>query len=297
MMRHLASSNLAPDLSDLWTASHSHQQRHLSHQDRYLELRSSPPEQPSNDAVQTLTKALITLKASTQLLLPPNTPFPPALPTYPNFSHLSYPMISAAMFAAQIRLVGNARTPPVGAAAAANGLGLCNNYTELDVCEDEETHMPMTRLLAVEYTRAALVVTLSPFQASRNGFDWMQVREWGLGGALLPAEKEQRKRYWADVRSVTSRFVVEQAMPVTVVIVIGECALDEKFLEVMRGVLENVLPDGRDSVLSIDDGGSGLINPRFAASRGAAEFGKRILEGPDGCVEMNYCKWWRKIIG
>ncbi|KAI4255245.1 MAG: hypothetical protein L6R35_007517 [Caloplaca aegaea] len=203
------------------------------------------------------------------------------------------------MSAAEILLLDDARTPPVGAAAAANGLGLCGNYTELDVCGHEEARMPMRRVLAVEYTSAALTVTLSPFRASRKGFDWIEVRDWGLGSDAVPEGEgeEARVRYWGKVRRVVQKIParVEPDRPVTDVIVMGEAALGETFLEVLREALREVLPDNRGLGMGFAD--VAFADPTFAATRGAAEFGKRIMESPDDCVETRVCKWWRRMVG
>ena len=85
-------------------------------------------------------------------------------------------------------MLGDERLTTVGAAATANRLGLCANYTEIDVCDSEETRMSMKRVLAVQYTREALVVTISPFKASLKGFEWTSDQVWNLGSDARPGQ-------------------------------------------------------------------------------------------------------------
>lgn len=78
----------------------------------------------------------------------------------------------------------------------------------------------------------------------------------------------------------------------------GESALDERFLDVMRDALHDVLHD--DVMIPLDATSKlkeKLINPTFAAARGTAEFAKRLMESPDGCVEIRLRRWWRRHFG
>ena len=57
--------------------------------------------------------------------------------------------------------------------------------------------MQMQRVLAIEYTREAVTATMSPFQASRKGFDWNLDRAWDLSADAIPVEKtEEIDEYW-----------------------------------------------------------------------------------------------------
>lgn len=94
---------------------------------------------------------------------------------------------------AGIEPLDNSRVAPIGAAAAATGLGLCTHYTEPDICESEEMQTNTTRVLAIEYTHTALAVTYSSFQASRKGYDWQSDRFWDLGSDAIPDSGEVAK--------------------------------------------------------------------------------------------------------
>ena len=197
---------------------------------------------------------------------------------------------------ANIAMLGEQRIAPVRAAAAANGLGLCKDFTDLDACEDEEVGLLMTRVLAIEYTKVALTVTLSPFRTSRKSYDWTIDRTWDLGANALPEslDAEGARLYWQRVREKIQKFParIPAERPITDVIVVGESALDETFLNVMRDALPDVL-----DMRSLEISGAHMVDPTFAAARSAAEFSKRMMESPDRCTEGAICKWWRRRLG
>ena len=259
-----------------------------------LELRSATSWSKS---VQVMAAALSALKAAAEPFIAEGS-FPAALPTFPSFPGLPIDFIQETMKTANIEMLGDQRVAPVGAAAAANGLGLCQNFTDIYACENEETSMPTNRLLAVEYTKSALSITLSPFQASRTGYDWINSRAWDLGSNARPSATETSKeieKYWQRVREEIQKIParVPADRSINRVLVMGESVLREEFLRVMQDALHDVLPDG---VLA-ETQEHRVVDPTFAAARGAAEFGKRMMESPDGCAEPAICRYWRRWIG
>ena len=249
------------------------------------------------DPAQIIGSLLCTPKTSARASI--SQPFSSALATFPNLPGLQYQIISDAFDYAGIHLLNEGRLAPVAAASAANGLGLCETYAELDVCDVEEAQMAMKRVLAIDYTRAALTATLSPFQASHNGFDWNEHRAWDLGADALPdREGGELDEYWQRVRDEVQKLPkkAQVGRPITHVLLTGESALDEAFLDVVRDALSDVLPEAvalsfrETSVIQ-------MVSPLFAKARGAAELAKRKSESPDECVETAICRWWRKQIG
>ena len=259
---------------------------------RLVQAQQTVVSRSTSDCVRIITAALIDLKEAAELHL--GQTLPPALPAYPDFPGLQREMIEEAMARAEITVLGDQRVAPVGAAAAANGIGLCGNFTDLEACEAEERQMPMSRVLAVEYTSVSLTVTMSPFQASRKGYDWIIRRDFALGASKLPnfEDSEARYQYWRRIREVIQEIPARQPAerPISHVIVMGESVLDETFLQVMKEALYDVM--GPQSSAEQE-----LTSPTFAAARGAAELGKRMMESPDDCVELALCKWWRRYIG
>lgn len=261
---------------------------------KHLLPLSHPDPRPA-DSLKILGSALLGLRTAVASVLPNNEPFPSSLASFTSFPGLPYDLIADAFKYANIHLLGDSRVSPVGAAAAANDLGLCSNFVEPDKCEGEEWTMPKKRVLAVEYTKMALTVTVSPFRASRNGYDRILLREWDLGSDSEPPmedEDSHAENYWRRVRHLIQRLPAKQSVksPITEVIVMGESVLEESFIDVMRDALKSIIDEGVPMYL-FD------VDPTFAAARGAAEFGKRAMECPNDCVETAVCKYWRRYIG
>ena len=276
-----------------WKAAHG-LAGHSSKSKVDLDLAQHQLTQYLRNPAQIIGSLLYKLKASAKVSIP--QPFSSALATFPNFPGLQYQVVLDAFNYASIHLLNKGRVAPVAAAAAANGLGLCETYTELDVCDVEEAQLAMKRVLTIDYTRAALTVTLSPFQASHNSFDWNEHRAWNLGADALPGmEGGELDEYWQLVRYEIQKLPkkVQPARPITHVVLTGESALNEAFLDVVRDALSDVLLE--DVALSFTETSvTNMVSPLFATARGAAELAKRELESPYGCVETCICRWWRK---
>ena len=221
--------------------------------------------------------ALEELKAAVEPMI--SRPLSAALPTFHNLNS-QFQYVQRAFQYARINMLGDERLATVGAAAAAYGLGLCANYTEIDVCDSEETRMPVRRVLAIQYTREALVVTISPFKASRNGFDWTSDQAWNLEADARPdLNPREVAIYWHNVRTVILKWarLADTKRPITHVVLMGESALNETFLKVLRDALRDGLPEDLP-VHSIMTTSVELIDPTYAAAKGGVQ---RIGLEPD----------------
>jgi hypothetical protein len=223
----------------------------------------------------------------------------PALATFPNLADIEkflvYQILDEAFAQADIRPLLNGpldlRPAPIGAAAASNGLGLCDTYIKPDVCESEEAQLPEIWVLGIEYIDTSLTVTLSPFRASRLGFDRIVVRSWDLGAAVPKSDD-----YWTRVRETLQEIPrVWSHRTITDLVLMGDAALDEEFLDNVREALWDVIP--KPVFTKVADPKARLVDPTFAVAMGAAEIAKRAMEAPDGCLERSYCDWWRRQIG
>lgn len=251
--------------------------------------------------VQVVASQLLVLKIAVTPLL--EHPLTAALAAYPTLPDDQLKPVPDAMRHAGIEPLDRSRVAPIGAAAAATGLGLCAHYSEPDLCEFEETQMNMTRVLGIEYTPTALAVTYSSFQASRKGYDWRTDRVWSLGSDAIPDDGEVAiedywQRVWVELRDMTR--ALKGRGRITHVLLMGDSVLGERFLKIMKDALHDVLDT--DVMLQTSLGISSrstedLVDPVFTTAIGTAEFAKRGMESPNGCVESRICKWWRKRIG
>lgn len=245
-----------------------------------------------------MASQLFALKTAVTLLL--EHPLTAALAAYPIFPDDRSNLVPDAMRHVGIEPLDRSRIAPIGAVAAATGLGLCAHYTEPDLCEFEETQMNTTHVLGIEYTPTGLAVTYLSFQASRKGYDWRSDRAWDLGSDAIPdhgevAIEEYWQRVWVELRDMTR--ALKGRGRVTDVLLIGDSVLDERFLKIMKDALYDVL-DADDMLrTSLDISSRSTVDPVSAAAIGTAEFAKRNMESPSGCVESRICEWWRKQIG
>lgn len=208
--------------------------------------------------------------------------------------YLSYPLLQNAAAQAQIHLLldepNSIRPDVVGAAAAGNGLGLCRSYTEPDVCEVEEERMPPRLIYGLHYTNSSLTVALTPLRESRHRTDWINSRSWDLGWNDRGSPSYD-SRLREKLRDLPLHLNTRK---ITDLVLMGESALGGQFLNQVKDALWDLFQKQTVSVL--DSYGVEIEDPSFVAARGAAEFAKRAMEAPDGCVEGWVCKKWRKLV-
>jgi hypothetical protein len=157
---------------------------------------------------------------------------------------------------------------------AGNGFGLCSNYTDIDACERERFNPPNQpineNVLSVSYTRAILTSTWGEVGMWFGGPGWdLRVVDGNLGWEKRD-ENPKEDFYWAAVRDVIIKPVLLANNLIrrntTKVLLHGECASDERFLEVLRDAVDSVMPNTT---------GIFAADPIYAAARGAAEMAKR----------------------
>jgi hypothetical protein len=152
------------------------------------------------------------------------------------------------------------------AANAGYGLGMCEHYTDPEACTEEENRMPELSILAVHYSRNALMTSLLATKTA-NGIwepDYRHQEDFTLGyDALNVGGKEDK--YWDIVRSRIQACMVPENFNFehpSQVILTGDMALDETFARVLNEAVMNVV--GKDVPIFSKD-------PEFVVAKGAAE--------------------------
>ncbi|KAI9724277.1 MAG: hypothetical protein M1828_003701 [Chrysothrix sp. TS-e1954] len=185
------------------------------------------------------------------------------------------------------------RPSSLGASSAANGIGLCPSFTKLEVCAQEEAYMPLSVVFGIQYTGRELTLVVSPFRASRTAYSVDFSRHWNLG-----AEKEHKiAGYWSQVQRALKQLPGGwPANRITEVVLWGDAALHDTFLQVLQDSLYDLLPNQKlaETKYHLADR---FAEPEGAAACGAAEMAKRLLEAPEGCIEESYCDERRRRIG
>ena len=170
------------------------------------------------------------------------------------------------------------------AAAASQGWGMCDKYTDKYACEVEEESMPLEMVLAVEYTKRALTVALSPLRWATSSSDDFTKISYTAG-----SNHDDADGHWGLVRELIEELPRKDRQPVSKVLVMGESAEDERFLDILRATLGPPLTWNDLSDLTVL-----RYSPLYTAARGAAEFAKRIQETPRGCIECKKCRERRR---
>jgi hypothetical protein len=165
-------------------------------------------------------------------------------------------------------------------AYAGNGLGLCQNFTDIDECHKEMISMPFVKVLSLFYTRNGLQVHEGRLSSAYNWFKCADLRwdtytvDFSVGSDSIPAA-ERAEEYWNKIRTQIWTVIQRQRPdPIDKVILQGESALNERFV---REVYDLLRRDGSDDAVVYSD------YPTFVAAKGAAEHGYRSLSlcGPE----------------
>ena len=118
------------------------------------------------------------------------------------------------------------RPAPVAAAAAANGIGLCKSYAEVDVCNQEEALLPDSQVLGIEYSNVSLSVFLSPFTLHMLASTSTKFEH----GTLVRETAETSEGYWQLVKETIQRLPREwEHKGISDIVVMGESSLNRKF--------------------------------------------------------------------
>lgn len=172
---------------------------------------------------------------------------------------------------------------------AAHGYGLCEHYTDLFMCWEEENKMSRETVMVAGLTtgdlRAELVTLQTPFyafQPERHDNHFVD-----LTAGLDTADRfESDKEYWAHVRNQLGSHIYKSQTRLSMVLLTGENATHPDFLYALR---EAMVDNGyhRPGLLLQTEGR--VINPTYASARGAAHYAWWRQEAPVGCQEPEKC--------
>jgi hypothetical protein len=157
-----------------------------------------------------------------------------------------------------------------GAAVAANDFGLCQNFTDIKSCMDEEWEMPREIVLSVLYTEDCLCVELASVSSASyvSGYRMSPpTMDFTLGLKALH-DNPSETYYWEAVRDTILRGMVVELYDHQPgkVFVMGDQSHNEKFRTVLNEAL--IQYDGKLPQIFDED-------PVFRAAQGAAEMARR----------------------
>jgi len=146
----------------------------------------------------------------------------------------------------------------LGASYMGSGLGLCANYTNLQVCNEEADKLPTVNVLSVHYSRHALAIDAKNISRIGNSDDpyafppyrepqnthWSSPIDFELGSNSLPSSIGGRNAYWHRVRQFIQRdphaSYYALRRNITDVLLQGESALDTNFLQALHEALQGI---------------------------------------------------------
>lgn len=166
--------------------------------------------------------------------------------------------------------------PESGAVYAANGFGLCSKYKNTTSCREQHENPPHQpqheNVLSISFTSGMLASTWSvesmgfAFPAS----DQVIFVDFHLG-LENRNDNPNDDYYWEALRDAVVKPALEAEnywkKKTTKVLPHGDCATDEQFQKVLREVLSRALEPTPEIF---------MIDPVYAAARGAAEMAKRV---------------------
>ncbi|KAJ5992124.1 hypothetical protein N7451_007848 [Penicillium sp. IBT 35674x] len=218
----------------------------------------------------------------------------------PDFTSIT-PTINAALKDLNIRtLVGDSRyylrrLVEADAIYASNGYGLCTNYHDRWECIDELEGLPDSHVFTIFYSRHLLYTSIIRPSCGQalDGLNWdeAQIMDFEVGLDRL-LQTNGSDALWARLRSQLSVLPREYRRPITHVLLAGESVTQPHFLATLRDVLSEILQSSVDlqNVLDADSAVSKIVDPTFAASRGAALYARRRQEVQSECWEPPRCE-------
>ena len=166
--------------------------------------------------------------------------------------------------------VGDMLYHQASAAIAGNGLGLCKDFKDKELCRDEEDHMASEVVLSVMFTTDCLCVELANIQSATYLHAYRvspSTMDFTLGTRYLH-DNPSEIYYWEAVKDTILRGMVvglDNHEP-EAVFVMGDESRNPRF----RKILEETLLQYMGKLPKIFD-----EDPVFRAAQGAAEMARR----------------------
>lgn len=177
---------------------------------------------------------------------------------------------------ASISIRWRALLPELSAAYAAYGLGLCRNYLDTSMCEEEEKAVPLSRVLSISHTKDALVTDFYYYGMRGLRFEDPHMltysTNWTLGAQHAPPSNSQESEaYWESVGGAIERVMMtfRNDAHVDKVLLFGESVDNSALRSIVR---DTVLKHQDDLPMFYDS------DTLYIAARGAATLAKREME-------------------
>jgi hypothetical protein len=194
------------------------------------------------------------------------------------------------------------------AAYTGYGKGLCRTYTDAYACEREEWYFEQQRVLHLDLNSQSLSGTIKSPQSVRHGSaDASFVDpDLGFGPERERLSLHDGEQYWSlmssRIRELVKSFNRFYLPHMTELLLTGPLATNERFKDAVWEAIHDLIAD--DGVLTLLDARDQTTHNEeewrtlfsFATARGAAEFAKRMQEGPFNCAQSDECRRRRELV-
>lgn len=157
------------------------------------------------------------------------------------------------------------------AAFAGLGYGVCESWTDALKCAREEKLRHFEHILFLNFDNSSFSATLQYMQNVYQEYVYAQSLDFGLGWWDLPVYEVPRARFWARIHELILDVGSALQRPPDKVILIGEHAGDDEFVEVVKTALWDLLEYDISMILEVNTG----VDGKSLAARGAAELAGR----------------------
>lgn len=194
-----------------------------------------------------------------------------ALATHPNLPEISEDLLRQSFQHAGLLNLQSYKyfggVSEISTAYAEFGRGLCENWTDIRMCEGEDMDITKEQLMAISFMNSSLIVSNALMLDAHTW--WMEQSDihWDLGLHKLKRNPANAS-FWPALREAI--VAQSRATPIPdLVILLAEHAFNKQFIYEVKEALREmgVLDPGSLLARSYD--------PVFIAARGAAEFAKR----------------------
>ncbi|EPE35857.1 hypothetical protein GLAREA_05195 [Glarea lozoyensis ATCC 20868] len=186
------------------------------------------------------------------------------------------------------------------AASAGYETAMCNNFTDVYKCENEELELPARRVLHIDFNQESLSRTIITLSSVWDGSIDYRFVDTDLGyahhGDLLDTAPERdSEQYWTSISARIRKLAMSSRHAIEKLMLTGTSASDPRFEAAIREALHDILAQEVIADLvgdadTADDETEWRVKFTFATAQGAARVAKRVQEIPFMCRQTDECR-------
>jgi hypothetical protein len=186
------------------------------------------------------------------------------------------------------------------AAYAGYETAMCNNFTDVYKCENEESDLLEQCVLHIDFNQKSLSGTIMSIKTVWDGSVKKKFVDTDLGNAhhgdlLDTAPESDIDQYWNSISARIRKLAVSSPFVINKLLLTGTSASEPRFKAALRDALHDTVAEDVIADLVGDDdaavyGTEWRVKFAFATAQGAANVAKRLQEIPFMCRQTAECK-------